>query len=133
MKNTANLPQTNDNAYELRLITKGVAFLAIITGVLYLRVVVAEGLVGLRAGALPLQVIFLFAFLMIGVLGLLVAWRWEGIGGLLALMGGIGLAAIGYGIYGRSRWLAALLYSSPFIISGSLCLACWWQRRPKST
>ena len=129
MNNATNVQPTNDDPYELRIITKAVAFLALLTGLLYLRVIVGDAIMHLRAGEFPLEATLLLAFLVIATTGLVIAWRWEGAGGLLALTGGIGLAVIDYSAFGRGVWFAALLYSSPFIISGILCLGCWWQKR----
>lgn len=129
MKHAADIGQSNDDTYQLRPITKVVGFLALLTGLLYLRVVIAEGLAGLRAGHIPLVVVLLFVFLLVAAIGLVISWRWEGVGGLLALLGGLGLAIIDYNAFDRDGWLAALLYSSPFVISGTLCLACWWRQR----
>ncbi len=132
MNKTTNVQPVSDGAYELRIITKIVAFLALITGLLYLRVIVGDVLSRLRMGDLPFEALLLFGFLVVATAGLALAWRWEGIGGLLAILGGIGLAVIDYGAFGRDGWFAALLYCSPFLISGILCLICWWQKRPQT-
>jgi len=133
VKNLADLEHSDgESSYELRIITKAVNFLALLTGLLYLRVAVGDLLAELRSDAVSSGILLLFTFLAIATLGLLLSWRWEGLGGLLAILGGLGLAAAGEGVYGSRGWLAALLYSSPFIISGVLCLACWWHKRTKS-
>lgn len=131
MKQLTHPQPSNEETQELRLITKAVAFLALITGLLYLRVIVGDALTDMRAGSLPLEAILLFIFLVSAVMGLAVAWRREGVGGLMTLAGGIGLAVIDYTVFDRNGWFAAVLYSSPFIISGVLCLVCWWLRRSR--
>ena len=122
----------DDHTNELRLITKAVGFLAFVTGLLYLRVIVGAGLTSLSSGELPLGVTIVFVFLLTATAGLLLSWRWEGLGGILSLLGGVGLAVMDYGVLGRNGWIAAFLYSSPFIISGTLCLLCWRQDRRQS-
>jgi hypothetical protein len=119
---------------ELRLITKAIGFLAFVTGLLYLRVIVGAGLASFNSGELPIGVALVFAFLLIATAGLLLSWHWEGLGGFLSLLGGLGLALMDYEVLGRKGWIAAFLYSSPFIISGTLCLLCWRQdrRQPQS-
>lgn len=119
----------NSPTNELRLITRAIGFLAFVTGLLYLRVIVGAGLTSLSSGELPLGVALVFAFLLMATAGLLLSWRWEGLGGLLSLLGGVGLAVMDYGVLGRNGWIAAFLYSSPFIISGTLCLLCWRNNR----
>jgi len=137
MKSAVNV-QSGDNhvgdghTNELRLITKAIGFLAFVTGLLYLRVIVGAGLTSLSSGELPLGVAIVFAFLLMATAGLLLSWRWEGLGGILSLLGGVGLAVMDYGVLGRNGWIAAFLYSSPFIISGTLCLLCWRQDRRHS-
>jgi hypothetical protein len=126
MNNVEGVRNSDRDAYELRLITRAVVYLALLTGILYLRVAVVDGVAAIRDGQLPVAAILLLVFLIAGNLGLFISWRREAFGGALALLGGIGLAAIDYGVLGRDGWMAALLYSSPFIITGILCLACWW-------
>ena len=129
MKNAADFPQLNDSTQELRMITKAVAFLALLTGILYLRVVVGESLAAQTAGEPLTEILLLLAFLIIATAGLVVARWWDGAGGLTALLGGIGLAVIDYSILGRNQWYGAVFYGSPFVISGILCLVCWWRQR----
>ena len=137
MKSAVNV-QPGDNhiddgrTNELRLITKAIGFLAFVTGLLYLRVIVGAGLTSLSFGELPLGVTIVFVFLLTATAGLLLSWRWGGLGGILSLLGGVGLAVMDYGVLGRNGWIAAFLYSSPFIISGTLCLLCWRQDRRQS-
>ena len=112
---------------ELRLIAKSVGFLALLTGLLYLRVVVDEGMLAPQENGLNGTVWLLITFFVVGTLGLLSAWRWEGIGGVTAVIAGIGLLILFLNM-GRG-WLNAFFYSSPFILAGSLFAACWWRNR----
>lgn len=129
MNNELSVRPVDQDGATLRQITKAIAFLALLTGLLYLRVIVGEFVSKVRLNEFPLEAMLLLVFLVVATAGLALSWRYEGIGGLLALLGGIGLAVIDYDAFERGGWLAAVLYSSPFIISGGLCLVCWRQRR----
>jgi hypothetical protein len=124
-----NVPEANGRTYELRLITRWVGFLALLTGILYLRVVVIETLAAIRSNDWSLLDLLPMVLLFLATLGLLLAWRWEGLGGLLAFGSGISLGLVDYLVYGPERWVAVLLYCSPFVVAGGLCLICWWRRR----
>jgi len=118
-------------ASELRPATRAVAFLALLTAVLYLRAL-AEQLLGmLQTNSLGLEDWLTPVFLIVGSIGLLLVWRHEAIGGLVALLSGLVLAIGDYSAQGRYHWLVAFLYSSPFVVAGFMCLLCW--RRRQST
>lgn len=129
MRNAISV-EDNDNGVELRLVVRTVRLFALLTGLLYLRVVAGDVLARNREGDLPLALALLLALLLVATAGLALAWRWEGLGGLIALGSGVGLALLDYPRYTENRWLAALLYSSPFIVTGGLCLLC---RRRRAT
>lgn len=111
---------------ELRLVSKAVGFLALLTGILYLRVMVGEGVPTIGIGSVKEGGILLFALLVIATAGLLIGWWRAGIGGLLAVFSALLLAGAIYAAAGRNPLLAAIVYSSPFLIGGALFLACWW-------
>lgn len=129
MNSMMNVPEADGRNYELRLITKWIGFLALLTGLLYLRVVVTETLAAIRSDEWSLVDLLPAVLLFVATLGLLLAWRWEGLGGLLAFVAGIALALVDYLVYGSEQWVAVLLYASPFVVAGGLCLVCWWRRR----
>ncbi|MFH1741677.1 MAG: hypothetical protein ABIH23_21945 [bacterium] len=59
------------------------------------------------------------------LLGLMIAWRWEGPGGLLSLLGYIGFAIVNQ----------SLLLNTPFVvfpITAIMYLCCWWGSRRRS-
>ena len=64
------------------------------------------------------------------VLGLPLAWRWEGIGGAL----NVGLFLVHLGLYwiirGKFFPLRALWILSPVVVPGVLFLVCWWRTKP---
>ncbi|KPK71318.1 hypothetical protein AMJ71_09230 [candidate division TA06 bacterium SM1_40] len=80
--------------------------------------------VGLRDPALP---IFLLLIIPIGGSGL--AWRWEGIGGAVIMIGAFLLAAGGFSPAGRMKIIALFMIGVPYLIIGKLFLICWWLTR----
>lgn len=116
---------------ELRLIAKSIGLLALLTAVLYLRVIIGQGLLSFRAGALNVDTIALAVLLITATVGLFSAWRYERGGALVAILSASGLAILVYLTTAEHKLFAAFLYSSPFIISGALFLACWWRERPR--
>jgi len=115
---------------ELRIVTKAVGFLAVLTGLLYLRVAVDEGVVVGQGNGMPFNSIMLLSLFAVGIAGLLAALRWNGMGGGTAVISGIGLTLLFLSL-GRG-WLNAFFYGSPFLISGFLFVCCWWQAHRKS-
>lgn len=59
------------------------------------------------------------------VAALLVAWRWEGIGGLLFV--GLGVYYVA-GSWGHARWDAYLAIGGPLVLAGLLFLLSWFLR-----
>ena len=65
----------------------------------------------------------------LSVLGLGIAWRWEGVGGAISF--GLFLAhlAVFWAIRQEFFPLRALATLSPVLITGMLFLVCWWRTR----
>jgi hypothetical protein len=59
----------------------------------------------------------------------LIAWRWEGIGGVIAVVCAIVINALVYLGSGRAMVYAALMSSVPYFVAGVLFLACCWRTR----
>ena len=119
----------NHSQTELRLVTKGIEFLAILTGLIYLRVVIGEGITQWQAGRLDPLAIITFLLLFAATVGLLATWQWDGVGGFISVLCGVGLSGLVYVMAETNKLGAALLYGSPFIIAGGLEILCWWQKR----
>ena len=92
------------------------------------------GVAGWLALAIPAQGFgwyilgaLLFRLLPAGIIlvVLILAWRWEWVGGLLFL-GGTGLWLIFYGLY---DWISYVALAGPPIIVGLLFLLNWWFRK----
>ena len=62
-------------------------------------------------------------------LGVLIAWRREGIGGLVVAIGALALCIFAYVTAGHNKGFAMLISGGPFLVAGILFLACW--RRSK--
>jgi peptidoglycan/LPS O-acetylase OafA/YrhL len=64
----------------------------------------------------------LFAVLVAAVSGVLVAWRWELLGGLLALLGAAAIVVLVYAGGGTGSILGAILLALPLAVAGILYL-----------
>lgn len=128
MKNFTYVHQPDDKSGELRMVTRSLLLLSLLTAILYTRVFVVTMLTGPETvdrggdGLLP------FLFLVTAIVGLLLAWRWEGLGGLVMTLSGIGLAVLTFISATETPGLIAFFYGSPFIITGCLSLLCWWRK-----
>ncbi|MBE2202515.1 MAG: hypothetical protein IAE79_28145 [Anaerolinea sp.] len=127
----ARLPNSQEpfNGFdELQLMTKSIGLLAVLTGLVYLRVVGAESLLALRSQERGQTVVVLFALLVVAIIGLLYAWRQEGVGGFVAALSAVGISIVAYLSFQENRLFAAFAYSSPFLITGLMFLVCWWRK-----
>ena len=131
MKNASYTHRPEDGIDELRLVTKSLLILASLTGVLYLRVFIVETFSAMSARGQGVLGLLSLALLVAATAGLLATWRWEGIGGLVATLSGLGLAVLSFLLATNNRWLTAFFYGSPFVITGGLSLVCLWQARVK--
>ena len=66
----------------------------------------------------------LFVALTLAVAGTVIAWRWEAIGGLMALLGGMAIAALTVLGRGPNMALAGFVQALPLLVAGTLYLAC---------
>jgi hypothetical protein len=65
----------------------------------------------------------------LSVLGLGIAWRWEGLGGAISLVFFLVHLAVYWAIRQRFFPLSVLLIFSPVPITGILFLVYWWRSR----
>jgi hypothetical protein len=61
--------------------------------------------------------------------GVLIAWRWEMIGGAMAVVSAIAIGGLVYLGSGSVVFPAALMASVPYFVAGVLFLACYWRTR----
>lgn len=122
MRHSATVPQPENNKIELYPIVTGVGFLAVLTGLLYLGVVVGQVITALRSGSAAWDSILFALMLFSGVVGLGLSWKWKRLGGLLALISGWGVALLLAFTRDSYPLITAVLYGSPFILAGILWL-----------
>ena len=130
MNNIAH-PQQENNFNELRLFTKSLVFLALITGLIYLRVFVVEILPAMEVNGTTAVELTKFVLLIMAMVGLLLTWRYQRVGGGTAVLTGLLFGILTYRTTTQNPLLLAFFYGSPFVISGSLSLVCWWRQQHK--
>ncbi len=116
------------NISELRVTTRILTMFAIVAALIYTRVFINSGVLAEKNNIMAQTAV---AFLLLAVLGLTLAFRWEKWGGILAIVGGLGLGFIAFAATGS--WIKASLYSAPFLITGLLSLAAWRRFRVKKS
>ncbi len=79
----------------------------------------------IAASPWPLKGTMLAGLLLIAVLGVLIAWSREGIGGTLLVVSAIALDAFSYVTAEHDKVWSMLFMSSPLLVAGILFLACW--------
>jgi len=122
LTNSQSSPYANT---QLRFAAKSVSLLALLTGLIYLRVVGLESVTAVREGNWGHSAVILFFLLVLATLGVLCAWRLEALGGAIALLSGLAVAILAYLTVEDNKLFTTFAYSSPFLVAGSLSLACW--------
>ena len=128
MKNSTYTLQPENKFGELRLVTRSLLLLALVTAVLYIRVFLTTILSELDTSDHGELGILSFLALITATVGLLLAWRWEGLGGWVIAISGIALTVLTFLSVPESPWLTAFFYGSPFVITGFLSLLYWWRK-----
>jgi hypothetical protein len=105
---------------DLEITCKAVGFLALLTALFYLWSAMDQGLGLAGLGSVATDGWLAFTLMAVGVLGLLAAWRYRRAGGALAALSGALLCVFVYTTGANRSPVAALAYSSPFIIAGLL-------------
>ncbi len=122
------MKRTTEGFSELQMVARAVGFLAVLTGVLYVRARMGEGTVAFGGGSVDGDGTLLL-FLALATAGLLAAWWQQAVGGAIAILSALGVAGIVYATGGPNRLVEAFVYGSPFLIAGGLFLACGWRAR----
>ncbi len=82
---------------------------------------ITKGRIAIASEAIP-ETVFLF----LSFIGLIIAWKWEGIGGALALAGSIGFYILAPVSLARAGVVfTTVLYGLPAL----LFVYCWWKTR----
>jgi hypothetical protein len=76
-----------------------------------------------------LQGMPLLLALVTAVAGVLVAWRWEAIGGAMALVGSMAVVVMVYLESGPTLIVAAVILTLPLVVAGAVYLGCCWRTR----
>ena len=71
----------------------------------------------------------LAGLVIFAVLGVLIAWWREGVGGTIVVIGAIALGTFAYVTAGHNKVWAMLITGGPFLVTGILFLACWRRSR----
>lgn len=124
---------TNPLMDEWALMVKAVSFLALLTGVLYLRVMVDQGAPLAMGSSLLTTGAMRVAMTVVGILALLSCWRWPVPGGTVAVLAGLLLGWQVYDTATHDPLLLAVAYGSPFVITGALYLIYGWPGRTART
>jgi hypothetical protein len=75
------------------------------------------------------EMAFLTGIVVASLLSVIIAWRREGIGGLVMILWGVIFTAIAYLTSRPQQVLSMLVSGVPFLISGLLFLTSWWLSR----
>lgn len=83
--------EANFRTKEMRYLARSIGILALLTGLIYIRVIGMEALVSWQTNQGITAVVFIFGLLILAMIGLLCGWRWELIGGLIAVLSALGI------------------------------------------
>jgi membrane protease YdiL (CAAX protease family) len=67
--------------------------------------------------------------LVVAVAGVLVAWRWELVGGLMAMVGSVAIMGLVCAGSGTDMLYCAFLFTLPLLLAGALYLGCCARQR----
>lgn len=62
--------------------------------------------------------------LLVALAGVLIAWRWELVGGLLALAGALAIMGLVCAGSGTDMLFCSVLFTLPLVVAGVLYLGC---------
>jgi hypothetical protein len=71
----------------------------------------------------------LFCILIMATVGVLIAWRWEMVGGLIVLLSASAVHVLVYLGSGRAASPPTLMVSVPYFVAGMLFLIAYWGKR----
>ncbi len=76
-----------------------------------------------------LQGMPLLLVLLVALAGVVIAWRWELVGGAMALGSAAAIMALVCAGSGFELFRCALLFTTPLLLAGALYLGCCWRKR----
>lgn len=74
----------------------------------------------------------LLAALAVALAGVIMAWRWELVGGVMAIVGAVAIIALVCAGSGTDMLFCAFLFTLPLLVAGALYLGCCWRTRAVS-
>ena len=104
----------------LTLVANTVGVLAFVTGVLYARVFVSDGMLTTADGQVNWHAVYALVLLTIALIALFLTWRGVPYAALVTVAGGVSLGMMTATIADNMPWLTAIFYGSPFVIAGVL-------------
>jgi hypothetical protein len=116
----------------LHFMSRVIGILAIITIGLYIRALLAGGFLNVVPNT-EVNATILFSLLTLGAIGLVVAWRWPRLGGLMAVLISVPIAWYVGAALEEGNLFAAFIYSSPLLIAGGLYLLDAYHHQHSST
>ncbi len=72
------------------------------------------------------------SLVLFAITSIVIAWRWEGIGGTAAILAGIALGVFAYITAGHNNLWIMLFISLPYVIPGILFLVSWSRTREQA-
>jgi hypothetical protein len=72
----------------------------------------------------------LLVALLVALAGVVIAWRWELVGGAMAIGGAAAIMALVCAGSGFELFRCALIFTAPLLLAGALYLGCCWRKRP---
>lgn len=99
----------------LRWLARGIGLAA--SGIFLFAAIVS----GISKYPMPLPMLVL---LVLSVASVLVALRWEKVGGIMTMVASVGLGVFVYANAGHNQLVAASIYTVPFFIAGILFIVC---------
>ena len=84
-----------------------------------------------NSARLTLEGVILGILVIAAALGVLVAWRREGVGGTIVVVCGAAHSVFAYVVAGHHKGFAVLVSGVPFLVAGALFLVSW--RRSRSS
>lgn len=67
--------------------------------------------------------------LALALAGVLVAWRWELVGGIMTIVGAVGIIGLVCLGSGTDMFLCSLFFTGPLLLAGVLYLACCFRTK----
>lgn len=104
----------------LTLVANTVGVLAFVTGILYARVFVSDGMLTTMDGQTNWRCVHALLMLVITLIPLVLAWRGVPYADLVTIVGGVSLGVVMATVADNMAWLTAIFYGSPFVIAGLL-------------